>query len=180
MSKPEDKHVLELKYYSTNKAWGLSKGGITKMAPEDFPPIKIKYGYAGEITFKIVESPGVTFAPTNPILAAKVTVPPSKPTGLDPQFTIDPASTSTVLIVDDLNAVPGKPHQGYDKTDFNYVLNFVNADPVDPVISNGGCCKPTGSSVTEFFASTAGMITIVSLVVILIVALLLRQRRTAG
>ena len=179
MTRSADKHVVELTYNGASESWGLSKEGRSKVAPEDFPPIKVKYGHPGEITFKIVESPGVTFAPTNPILAAKVTVPPSKPTGLDPQFTIDPASTPTVLIVDDLNAVPGKPQKGYDKTDFNYVLNFVNAKPVDPVISNGGCCRPTGPS-SGFFSSTPGILLLVVLVVVLVSAVVIRMRKTAG
>lgn len=178
MSKPPETHVIELKY--DGESWGMSKAGQQKFAPEDFPPIKIKYGHSGEITFKIVESPGVTFDPTTPMLAAKLTNPPSKPTALDPQFTINPNSTSTVLIVDDLNGVPNKPQKAYGKTDFNYVLNFVNANPVDPVISNGGCCSPTGPSYTNFFASTSGLIAIVALVAFLVAAVLIRRRNTSG
>ena len=177
MAKPKDTHVVEVKYDAAAESWGLSNPGKSKVAPADFPAIKISYGYEGEITFKIVDSPGVTFDPTNPILAAKVTVPASKPTGLDPQFTVDPASSPTVLIVDDLNGVPGKPQKAYDKTDFNYVLNFVNAKPVDPVISNGGCCRPTGSAY-DFFASPSGLIAIVALVAFLVAAVLIRRRRT--
>lgn len=176
MSKPPEKHVIELKY--DGESWGMSKAGQQKFTPEDFPPIKIKYGHSGEITFKIVESPGVTFDPTTPMLAAKLTNPPSKPTALDPQFTINPNSTSTVLIVDDLNGVPNKPQKGYDKTDFNYVLNFVNAKPVDPVISNGGCCRPTGSAY-DFFASPSGLIAIVALVALLVGAVLIRRRNAS-
>lgn len=180
MTKPQEPHVVELTYDATSESWGLSKAGRSKVAPEDFPPIKVKYGHSGEITFKIVESPGVTFAPTNPILAAKVTVPPSKPTGLDPQFTIDPASSPTVLIVDDLNGIPGKPQKGYDKTDFNYVLNFVNAKPVDPVISNGGCCRPTGFTIPGFLSSTPGILLLVALVAILVGAVVIRMRQLPG
>lgn len=177
MAKPVKKFDVTLSYNNKSGDWGLAQGKGRPVAPEQFPAVTVPYGHSGQITFKIVDSPGVTFAPKDPILAAPVTNPSSKPTALDPQFKIVPSGDPTVLIVDDLNGVPGQPQKKYDKTDFNYVLNFVNAEQVDPIIANSGCCKPTGSS--SFLSSTAGVVTIVALTVALIAILVLRMRKTS-
>lgn len=176
MPKPVKNFEVALSYSADAKSWGLSMGKGSKFAPNDFPPIKVPYGYSGQVTFKIVDSPGVTFDPTNPILAAPVTNPPSKPTALDAQFKVLPSTDPTTLIVADLNGVPGKPHQGYSATDYNYVLNFVNAEQIDPIISNSGCCRVTGDN---FLSSSAGVMTIALIAVAVFAVLILRRRSVA-
>ena len=175
MAKPVKNFEVVLTYDSESESWGIARGKGRPVAPEQFPAITVPYGHSGQITFSIEGSAGVTFDPTNPILAAKVTNPPSKPTTLDPQFAVVPSNDPTKLIVTDLNGIPGKPQKGYDKTDYNYVLNFVNAKQLDPIISNSGCCKPTGAM--DFFRSTEGMMTIAILFVVVIATLLLRRRK---
>lgn len=172
MDRPPANFEVKMKYNATNRTWALYHGNQGPYTVDNFPKITVPYGHTGTITFNIVESPGVTFDPTNPLLAMPVTNPPSKPNGLDPQFKVESNSTPTALVVSDLNGVPGKPHDVYAATDYNYALKFVGARPIDPIISNSGCCKPTGPG----FLQGNGMIVAGALLLIAVVAVLLLRR----
>lgn len=174
MPKPAKNFDVALTYDGNTQSWGMVHGGGPKVGPKNFAPIKVDYGWEGKITFTIVGSPNVTFADQNPILAAPVTNPASKPTALDPQFTVHPSSTPTKLVVKDLNGVPGQSQKGYDGGDFNYVLNFKNAQPIDPIISNGGCCRP--APVQNNIAYYAiGAVALIALIVLVLRPMLARR-----
>lgn len=175
MAKPAKIKDVSLTYDAKSKSWTLSGADGGKVSPKDFAPIKVDYGYEGKITFTIKDSPrDVTFAGKDPMLAAPVTDPPSKPTKLDPQFTILPSSTPTKLVVRDLNGVPGQNHQGYSGGDYNYVLNFNNASPIDPIISNSGCCQPAGGNSNFYFA--LGGVALLALLVLVLRPILAKRR----
>lgn len=174
MAKPARIKEVSLTYDAASKSWAMSAGNSGKKSPKDFAPIKVDYGYEGRIIFTITDSPReVTFADKDPMFAAPVTDPPSKPTGLDPQFTIQSNSTPTKLVVRDLNGVPGQNHQGYAGGDYNYVLNFNNAAPIDPIISNSGCCQPMGGDSIVYYA--LGGVALLALLVLVLRPILARR-----
>lgn len=176
MPRPFQNFDVQLKYTSATETWGISRDGNNWSSPQSFPAIKVDYGYQGQITFTIVQSPGVTFAQSSPFLVGPKGSGTTKPTGVDPQFTATPGANGTSLVVQDLNGVPNQPQKAYGGGDFTYVLNFANAKQIDPVITNTGCCKPTGG-VRDFLAANALLLTAV--VLLLIVAWVFVRNRKA-
>jgi hypothetical protein len=87
-----------------------------------------------EITIKIkMDNPDVTFDPTNPLSASEVGC-PAPGSGIETDQ-IDPksivvSSNGKKLSFVDLNEGNGRI--------IHYALNFVGADPFDPIIRNGG------------------------------------------
>ena len=143
MKKPSEIKKVSLTY-TADTGWTMSADGGDPVSPAQFAPIVISYGWEGKITFTIKDSPAnVTFA-DQPIAVAPFINWETKPNGMDPQFTLKKVSP-TEIVVDDLNGNPGKPFKGYDGGHFNYGLQFNNAPAIDPIITNNGCCSPTGS-----------------------------------
>lgn len=93
-----------------------------------------KHSGACEVTIKIkMDKPDVTFDPTNPLSASEVGC-PAPGSGIETDQ-IDPKSVvvhpnGKQLTFNDLN-------EGNGRTIY-YALNFVGADPFDPIIRNGG------------------------------------------
>lgn len=142
MKKPSEFKKVSLTY-KAETGWTMSADGGDPVSPAQFAPIVISYGWEGKITFTIKDSPAnVTFA-DQPISVAPFTSWKDKPTDRDPQFTVKKVSEKEI-VVDDLNGHPGKPLKGYAGGHFNYVLHFNNAPAIDPIITNNGCCSPTG------------------------------------
>lgn len=87
-----------------------------------------------EVTIKIkMDNPDVTFDPSNPLSASEVGC-PAPGSGIDTDQ-IDPSSIEVRangkhLKFKDLN-------EGHGRT-IHYALNFVGAEPFDPIIRNGG------------------------------------------
>lgn len=143
MPKPAKATNVSLSYDSGSGTWKMGFTGDNMVSPDQFAPIVVPFGWEGKITFTIVNSPAnVTFADQDPITVLPFTNWKDKPTAVDPQFSVK--SSQTELVVKDLNGHPDHPQKGYDGGHFNYVLHFDNAPPIDPIISNSGCCKPTG------------------------------------
>jgi len=113
--------------------------GFNNPPPQGKVPINVAQGSGPEdIIFHLLGTPGVNanFDLSDPIWVKSGGSCPTQ-SGLDPQITISQKSQNQ-LAINDKNLVAGNLH---------YQLNFVGADPCDPIIINGGVgAGPGGSS----------------------------------
>lgn len=123
-------HTIRLEYDPRDPAgpWLMSVGTTKyKKGKGNYDKIKIEKHDLGMLYFNI-ETSGIKFHPTNPIeiKAADPLIP-----GNPKQF-VPKVLPSGVLKVESPNSDPVP-------TEYYYQLNFIGADPLDPIIQNG-CC----------------------------------------
>lgn len=116
-------------------AWHMDIAGQGKGGPNAYPKAAVAHGSSADFQF-VITGPGtqnITFAQTNPI-----SISVDDGTGKSP--TVKGVQTNQienvsggggkVLKFTDLNTDPA--------VDLTYQLNFTGADPLDPIIQNGG------------------------------------------
>jgi hypothetical protein len=105
----------------------MSMNGGATHGPSNYPVVSVAAGSNGSMTYSIVNAQNITFNPTNPLYIQAGT---TKPTGgVDSQFAYTLSQNNTVLTLTDSNQNKGQ---------YTYVMNFINAGPLDPIIENGG------------------------------------------
>ena len=115
--------------------WHMDIAGQGNGGPNAYPPAKVAHGSSADFHY-IITGPGtngVTFANTNPISVSK-----DNGTGLSP--------TVKGINSDQIDNVTGAGSRVLKFTDINsdpavnlvYQLDFIGAQPLDPIIQNGG------------------------------------------
>ena len=128
-------HTITLNYYPTTGRWTMDDGNGAK-GPSSYPRIVVPYNHKGEIVFKIKDTGGAKVEFANPAFVRKTNKP--DPGDFPAQFTSTVSGGGKILTVTDANSsANGQPHQ----TDYHYELLFTGARPLDPIITNMGCCQ---------------------------------------
>jgi hypothetical protein len=102
--------------------------------PPDYPTLVVPMNHKGQFTFTIKDTPGVTFG--SPAFVKKTGKP--DPGDFGSQFQQAKPNGKT-LVVTDANA--NQNGQPYGRKDYHYELRFTNDVPLDPIITNMGCCQ---------------------------------------
>ena len=151
--------------------WWMAKGNDTARGPGNYPKINVAHSDTGDITFTIINPATAMFAQTD---AFGPKAGANNPTDFWDQFTIVSTGPKT-LVVHDANA--NKGGGDYAGGDYYYELHFSGAGApgtLDPVITNGGCCRqPIGGNNLSFLA-----IGVVALIVIYV--LIVRPMMSRG
>jgi hypothetical protein len=117
---------------TTFKEWNMSMNGGKSEGPSSYPVVSVDQTTGPTITYTIKTPGSITFDTTNPISIQAGT---TKPTGgLDSQFSFalgpdKQGNANTVLTLSDTNQTAGK---------YTYVMNFVGAPQLDPIVDNSG------------------------------------------
>lgn len=132
----KDKDTAELKLTYKNGKWRMAKGMANSEGKADYPKLEVKESKEGQFTFKIDYPDDASFAdvPFGPMTGAK------NPPDFAEQFSWRKVD-SKKIIVDVRNADPNDPTADYAGGVYTYELRFKDAPPLDPIITNGGCCK---------------------------------------
>jgi hypothetical protein len=135
------KDTAELKLTYKDREWRMAKGMQNAEGKGDYPVLAVGESHTGEFTFKITNQDHVTFTddPFGPMDGAK------NPPDFAQQFTVTEKGPKKI-VVKAHNANPIDPTKDYPGGVYTYELRFNNADRLDPVITNGGCCKSLLSS----------------------------------
>jgi hypothetical protein len=139
ITKEKDKAELKLTY--KDGKWRMAKGMEHAKGKGEYPVLEVKESKEGQFTFKISNQDDVTFAevPFGPMAGA------DNPSDFAEQFQVRKAD-SKKIVVDVRNANPKDPEADYAGGVYTYELRFDGAPPLDPIITNGGCCKALTSS----------------------------------
>ena len=137
----KDKDTAELKLTFKDGNWRMAKGMENAKGKGEYPELKVKESKEGQFTFKIEHPSDLTFAevPFGPMEGA------DNPPDFAEQFSVRKAAPNKI-VVEVLNANPKDPAADYAGGVYTYELRFNDAPPLDPVITNGGCCKSLTSS----------------------------------
>jgi hypothetical protein len=117
---------------ATFKVWNMSMNGGKSEGPSSYPVVSVNQTTGPTISYTIKTPGSITFDTTNPISIQAGT---TKPTGgLDSQFSFvlgadKQGHANTVLTLTDTNQTAGK---------YTYVMNFVGAPQLDPIVDNSG------------------------------------------
>jgi hypothetical protein len=130
---PTHPHAVTVTYDASAGYWTMDTGnGPTN--PPNYPGLVVPYNHKGEITYRIKDTPGVSFA--DPAFVQKRGQP--DPGDFAAQFTSKTKGNGKILVVHDENTSPnGQPHQ----KDYHYELKFSDGSTLDPIITNMGCCQ---------------------------------------
>ncbi|MEO7654219.1 MAG: hypothetical protein ABIS23_00865 [Sphingomicrobium sp.] len=163
--------TAELKLTYKDSKWRMAKGMENAKGKGEYPVLEVKKDHVGKFTFKINDQDNVTFAdvPFAPMAGA------NNPTDFAGQFTVKKESPKKI-VVDVLNATPGDPEAEYLGGTYTYELRFDGATTLDPIITNGGCCRTTMQSDMAFLA--VGAVALLALIFLVVRPML--ARRAAG
>jgi hypothetical protein len=137
----KEKDKAELKLTFKDGKWRMAKGMENAKGKGEYPALEVKESKEGQFIFKINNQDDVTFAdvPFGPMTGA------NNPPDFADQFTVTKAGPKKI-VVDVRNADPKDPTADYAGGVYIYELRFNNAGTLDPVITNGGCCKALAAS----------------------------------
>ena len=168
--------TAELKLTYKDREWRMAKGMQNAEGKGDYPVLEVLESHKGEFTFKITNQDKVTFAedPFGPMAGAK------NPPDFKEQFSVTKAGPKKI-VVEVLNADPKDPTADYAGGVYTYELRFNNAGKLDPIITNGGCCKTLvatsdGMSLVSEPAAAAGIALGAAALVVLLAARWSRAR----
>jgi hypothetical protein len=160
-------NLIPVRNGTTFSQWNMSLNGGKSQGPQDYPSVHVTATSGNTITYTIVNPQSITFDPTNPIYVQAGTTKPTS--GLDSQFTYalsadNQGLANTVLTVTDANTHAGQ---------YSYVMNFVNATALDPIIDNSG---PGASFMSGYWA--AGAVAVAALLVLYFITRSFAAKRT--
>lgn len=152
--------------------WEMSVGGGPRQGAP-FPQLSVKHGNNAEFSITISDAQGIEFQPYNLPSSTPIYIQAGlqKPTG-----GID-ADIKNIKVKDDpqtgaKNAVL-KFHDGNQKAGpLTYVLNFKGADPLDPIVNNGGGGPGLAADNLSYLWYAAGAVALLA-----VVAIILAMRR---
>jgi len=130
-TKPE---TIEVRWNTAANDWSMRVGSGGWHLPP-YPELVVGPDEVGVFTFKIVGSGDAKFAAD--AFSEKTNANPSKADFAD-QFS-EHLRGSNELIVIDKNEAKGGGH--YPGGKYEYQLNFMGMKPLDPIITNNGCCQ---------------------------------------
>jgi hypothetical protein len=169
--------LYPVRHGGTFNHWEMSVDNGVKQGPP-YPQLTVHHGNNADLSFTIVDPQGIEFQPYNPPTSTPIYIQPGiqKPTsGID-------GDIGSIHVKDDpktgaKNAVLNF-HDGNQKAaQLSYVLNFKNADKLDPIVNNGGGGpgvlggRPNG----DYLWYAAGAVAML----VLLVAILAARRRHA-
>lgn len=159
--------VIRLNFDERSNEWKMAKNMETAQGKGNYPAIKVDFDDLGDIIFIIQNPKDATFASNRPFIPK-----PGKQNPADfwDQFSVTGGGTDT-LFVKDLNANKDGTH--YAGGTYTYELRFTDKPALDPIITNGGCCKTSLQSNLVYYS--VGAIAILALIV-LVVRPMLRRR----
>lgn len=169
----KDKDKAELKLTFKDGEWRMAKGMENAKGKGEYPALEVKESKEGQFTFKIDYPSSLTFAevPFGPQAGA------DNPPDFADQFAVRKVD-SKKIVVEVRNANPKNPEADYEGGVYTYELRFKDAPPLDPIITNGGCCKNlTVSGGTMSLVSESAAVGIILGAVALVVLLAARWRR---
>ena len=172
----KDKDTADVKLTYKDGNWRMAKDMGNAQGKGDYPVLAVKESKEGQFTFKIDLGDGVTFAdqPFGPMAGA------DNPPDFAEQFSVRKVD-SKKIVIDVLNANPKDPGADYAGGVYTYELRFNGAPTLDPIITNGGCCKTlTSSSGVMSLVSEPAGVGIALGGVALLVLVAARWRRAAG
>lgn len=118
------------------QGWEMEYDGVKGNSPSSYPAIKVGKGSKDvKIEFTIHDGGNITFVPKDqkPIYVQEIDpTTPKKPAKgvVNYQFEVEKVSQDgKTLVVKDKNG---------SQATYSYELNFLNASPLDPIITNGG------------------------------------------
>lgn len=146
--------TMRLNYVESRKEWRMAKGMGHAQGPGNYPELTVQPNHTGKFTFKILNPDDVTFAAKDPFVpkAGK-----TNPGDFKHQFSWDGEGTDTLTVyVKNNNANGGS----YDGGVYHYQLQFNKAVPLDPIISNLGCCQKIagGSNLAAYSLGAVGIL----------------------
>ena len=165
-----EKADVKLNYDSRKSEWRMAKDDGNAQGPGNYPKLKVNYNDTGEFIFKIQNPKDVTFA--DPAFLPKKGA--ENPGDFNGQFDVTGEGTGT-LIVKVANANPNGSE--YVGGDYVYELKFSNNTVLDPILTNGGCCKPQSSQMLYTYA--AGAVVLLALFYFVIRPMLARRSAAA-
>lgn len=162
-----DTTVIRLNFDTRSNEWKMAKNMENAQGKDNYPAIKVDFDDLGDIIFIIQNPKDATFAATNPFVPK-----PGKQNPKDfwDQFQVSGGGTDTLLVKDLNNSKDGSKYPGGT---YHYELRFTDKPALDPIITNGGCCKTTLQSNLVYYS--LGAVALVALAV-LILRPMLRQR----
>lgn len=151
--------------------WEMDIAGQGKGGPNGYPAAKVAHGSSADFQFVITgpNTQNITFATTNPISVSLDDGTGKSPAtaGINTDQIVDVSGGgSKVLKFKDLNSDPA--------VNLTYQLNFTGADPLDPIIQNGG-----GGGNKDFLYAVAALIGLAVLATLALVWLRARARSRA-
>lgn len=152
-------------------AWHMEVVGQGQGGPNHYPPAKVAHGSGADFKFVITGAgtQNITFANTDPIWVSPDTGTGASPTasGINTNQIIDVTGAGRkVLKFTDINIDPA--------VDLTYQLNFTGANPLDPIIQNGG-----GGGNKDFPYAVAALIGLAVVAALALVWLRARARSRA-
>lgn len=172
----KDKDTADVKLTYKDGNWRMAKDMEIAKGKGDYPVLTVKESKEGQFTFKIAHGDGVSFAdqPFGPMAGA------DNPPDFAEQFSVSKVDAKKI-VVDVRNANPKDPGADYAGGVYTYELRFNGAPTLDPIITNGGCCKTLVSSGgTMSLVSEPVGVGIALGAVALVVLVAARWRRAAG
>lgn len=129
---PTKQDTIQLKFASNQ--WSMKHGGGPWQLPPNYPQLIVGENQVGLFVFEIAPSTNATFS-SNPF-TQKGGV--NSKADFPDQFLVFPMNSKKLIVVD-TNENKGGGH--YAGGTYDYQLNFVGATPLDPIITNTGCCR---------------------------------------
>ena len=173
----KDKDTAELKLTFKDGKWRMAKGMKNSEGKGEYPALEVNESKEGQFTFKIdYPNDGVVFAeePFGPMVGA------DNPPDFKQQFDVRKVD-SKKIVVDVRNANPTDPEAPYAGGVYTYELRFKDAPPLDPIITNGGCCKnlmSSGDTMSLVSESAAAGIALGAVALVVLVAARWRRARS--
>ncbi len=130
---PTKQGIIRLKFDTTANEWAMKVGSGGFQLPP-YPTLVVGKNQVGLFTFQIEPETNATFATTP--FTQKGGIP--QKADFSDQFIVIPQGSKTLVVVDT------NEHKGggnYPGGSYEYQLNFVGMKPLDPIITNNGCCQ---------------------------------------
>jgi len=160
-----NKDTIRLSYAEDNGGWWMAKGQGNAKPKNDYPKLKVDFDKSGEFTFVIQNANGTKFAKDAFVPKG------NNPSDFGSQFTVTGQGTETLKVMVK-NEDPTNPTKKYDGGNYTYALQFTDKPPLDPIITNGGCCRANQTSIVYY---SLGAVALVALVVLVIRPMLARS-----
>ena len=130
---------------NTDDKWEMKAGSGPWQLPPNYPSLEVSEDQVGVFSYEIIGSGNVAFDAVAPFVQ-KAGANPQK-SDFNNQFIVLGKGTRELTVID-VNGM--KDGNGYSGDTYEYELRFTeSAPPLDPIITNRGCCNSFAISSTE-------------------------------